>query len=637
MNKGSKEVMERQRLLASAALFRGLYDNKRDIYSVLSEFIKESIAINGAQVFDVTECAKFLAEDFGFEIPEAVIKTCIRKRLKDHAKLDKGKFTLISEIEKNPELEATLKEKKTNQQIATEALITHANEAIKNFNEKETLISDFYLYLLDEQTNTKYRNTISKFIILNSANVDLNKIFAEIKEGLILYHGIKYSPEASSGSSWQEDLTLFLDTEILFRAMGLGGDLHLKLFKDFHQLVKDVNRSSKNGKIELRYFNDSLDEVHNYFHVAEKIVDKRISPDPSKDAMRNIVNGCKYPSDVIEKKTRFLDSLATNQITPWREQNYYDPPIYSMESAELLKDLTEKTSWEEDKIASTLKQFTKINFLRKGQNNQGLKKAKAILVSEKAVIRTLAFSPNFYTAGGIPFATDLEFLTERLWIDLNRGFGNGLKAPASFDMVVRAQMILSAQAGNKVAEQYEKLKNDVNDKKITAGAASNLLEELREKAVKPEDIRPETVEETLNFLSIDFIEHAVREATLLKIKAEDGENHRNRLLNIMKSDKRNIASLKKIEITKKYNRKLLFQAITYAAITTAIFVIIATILISSSDTPLSLFWGLLSFLGILTPLTFWKKLKEKTFKPIINEYRSTLKNEFKAVNKKYSF
>ncbi|WP_439840062.1 hypothetical protein [Aeromonas caviae] len=74
--------MEDHRLLASAALFRQLHENKKDIYDVLTQFIRASISWSASWSFNVTECSSSLEHYFGFKIPDAVIKSCLKNRLK---------------------------------------------------------------------------------------------------------------------------------------------------------------------------------------------------------------------------------------------------------------------------------------------------------------------------------------------------------------------------------------------------------------------------------------------------------------------------------------------------------------------------------------------------------------------------
>ena len=99
--------MKDTRLLASAALFRELYDNDKDIYDVISEFIRASILLNSNWSFNATECAHDLETTFGFQIPDAVINTCLRNRLKKNGELslEKGMYSVTDKLDRGKSIQ----------------------------------------------------------------------------------------------------------------------------------------------------------------------------------------------------------------------------------------------------------------------------------------------------------------------------------------------------------------------------------------------------------------------------------------------------------------------------------------------------------------------------------------------------
>ncbi len=117
--------MKDQRLLASAALFRELYDNNKDIYDVISEFIRASILLNSTWSFDATKCTQDLETTFGFQIPDAVIKTCLKNRLKrlGEIELENGVYAVTNKLDRSKsiqnEFDATKNEYKEGGQILT--------------------------------------------------------------------------------------------------------------------------------------------------------------------------------------------------------------------------------------------------------------------------------------------------------------------------------------------------------------------------------------------------------------------------------------------------------------------------------------------------------------------------------------
>ncbi|KJH84225.1 hypothetical protein [Stutzerimonas stutzeri] len=522
--------MEDRRLLASAALFRQLHDNKKDVYDVLAEFIRSSISWSSLWSFNVTECSGILEENFGFKIPDAVIRTCLKKRLKraGEISLSQGIYTTTEQFVRAD----SLKDDYTGIQSEQRYIINTLTEYVEKVtsrklsgSDREQLSADFHSYFLGGLKPCENSLLISEFIVKYSCDVEFTEKLNRVEEGLILYGGICHSSSLANHEPWRNNFTIYLDTEVLFFSQGFNGTLHKNIFDDFHALIREINaRTSHGAKIELRYFDETKREVEDFFYAAEKIVEQHQEPDPSKPAMINITNGCSSSADVLLKKAKFYQDLRRLRIQEEISQNYYDPPTYVVDDMGTFKLLqAEHPDLDQDKIPSVLRLFTKINYLRRGVSHQGLEQSAAILVSGKYITRVLAFSKAILQEPKqIPFATDLDYLTERLWFKLNKGFGNG-KLPSTFDVVARAQVILSTQAGSKVAEDYKSLLNQMESGLMSNDSAGYLLSELRSRTTKPEDFHSDNVEEVAAFLRSEFIEDALRQKAVLERKAEEGE------------------------------------------------------------------------------------------------------------------
>lgn len=532
-----EKYMEDRRLLASAALFRQLHENKKDVYDVLAQFIRSSISWSSSWSFNVTECSAILEQYFGFKIPDAVIRTCLKKRLKraGELSLDKGVYATTEMFVRAD----SLKEDYTSIQSEQRYIISTLTEHVEKVTARELsesarsqLSADFHSYFLGGLKPCENSLLISEFIVKYSSDTEFTEKLNRVEEGLILYGGICHSSSLANHEPWRNNFTIYLDTEVLFFSQGFNGTLHKSIFDDFHALVKEINtRTSHGAKIELRYFDEAKREVEDFFYAAEKIVEQRQEPDPSKPAMVNITNGCSNSGDVLLKKAKFFEALRRLRIQEEDTQNYYDPPTYVVDDIGTLQLLqAEHPDLDQDKIPSVLRLFTKINYLRRGSSHQGLEQSAAILVSGKYITRVLAFSKAvLQEPKQIPFATDLDYLTERLWFKLNKGFGDG-KLPSTFDVVARAQVILSTQAGSKVAEDYKSLRSQIKSGSMSNDSAGYLLSELRSRTTKPEDFQPDNVEEVAAFLRSEFIEDALRQKAVLQRKAEEGELSRSQVI-----------------------------------------------------------------------------------------------------------
>lgn len=304
--------MKENKLLASVALFRELYDSDKDIYDVIGELLKAAIVFEKKWSFNTTEATQLLDTTFGFIIPEAVVRTTLRNRLKKQANIlsfQDGIYSLVSEeIKKSQPLALEIEVTRTAQSKIIDNLFLYIKKRSTyeiNEQEESKIMDDFSAYLLNNKVSAKYSNLISSYIIETQSETGFTKSLNAVREGFVLYEGIGYSSNLNDLGKWNTVLTIYLDTEHLFNATGYSGTLHKQLFDDFHGLVNEINQSGKN-LISLKYFEECGDEVDNFFHVAELIINGKLSLDPSKKAMQNVLNGAKQEAILLQLKRAFI-------------------------------------------------------------------------------------------------------------------------------------------------------------------------------------------------------------------------------------------------------------------------------------------------------------------------------------------
>ncbi|WP_249683041.1 hypothetical protein [Pseudomonas syringae] len=514
--------MEDQRLLASVALFRSLYDNQKDSYDVLADFIRAAINIKSLWTFTVDDCSKVLKDNFGFKIPTAVLKSCLKRRLKDEVELSHGRYGITSKFEKSEKLEDEIRlaqEEQDNIILELIDFVSDSKEKPLTFENENKLRDDFRQFFLGGAKPGVYHVDIGKFILSKSRDLSFTKKLNHLEEGVILYQGIEYSPDIGTINSWRSDYSIYLDTEILFWANGYDGALFESLFKEFIELVKEINLKASNGaKIHIKYFPETKQEVDSIFIAAEHLFKERRYTDPSRTAMQHLLSGCKSRSDIVAKRGMFYSLLDRCSIVQESDLDYYSCPEFNCESRETLEVLTSEFSEVAgDKIANALKLFTKINHLRGGVSNKGLEHSKAILVSGKNLYRNLAWHSQVMTIeGAIPFSTDLDYLTERFWFKLGKGFGGNTKSLVSFDVVARAQIILSIQVSTKVSGEFKELIKQVESGQMQTNDANFIIADLKSKTARPEDLSADSIEQLSEFLDVDSIEAGIRARQLLE-------------------------------------------------------------------------------------------------------------------------
>jgi len=290
--------MKENNLLASVALFSELYNNESytSVADILGEFIKGVVITENKWTINSTELTHLLEKVYEFKIPESVVRTTVRNRLKDIVTTVNGHYIFDNKIatgfEKiSEEYNSILKIQKNIVEGLIKFIETKEIEPISE-NERNLITENFNKYLLDNGVSDKYSKLISAFVIKNQNNQIFTDNLNLIREGVILYQGIRYTADINELGKWNTELTIFLSTEHLFNSLGFNGILFQQIFDDFYKLVYEINLSNKNkyGEklIQLKYLDETKDEVNAFFQTAELIHKGTFALDPSKPAMKSI-------------------------------------------------------------------------------------------------------------------------------------------------------------------------------------------------------------------------------------------------------------------------------------------------------------------------------------------------------------
>ncbi len=617
-------MTEQSKLLASIALFSELCDTNTNLKDILNEFIKALFTYEKIYSLNSLEAVILLKKHFEFDIPEAVVRTCLNSmKAKNYLERNDGTYSLTSTINNGNDLISKLEESHKNQLSVEELLIDYAQKfENRKFNqaEKDRIKQEFFQYLLENKGNDTYSTIISSFIILKSKDIEFIKKLNQLKEGLVLILGIKYTNDFSSIGTWSEHICIYLDQEHLFNSFGLNGEVYQRLFNDFYSLVREINIKSKKeikkDLISLLYFDDTKKEIDYFFHNAEKIVLRESNYSPENLAMESICKGCFSATDVIRKKTEFYSKLNTLGIKKVEEQDYYSHIEFNIVDVEIIEKF--KSRYSEEVIEKALKSFTKINFLRKGINATSFEKCKHITLTGK--VASLVISKDLevkHQSSDIPFVTDIEFLTNRIWFKLNKGFSKESKLPASLDVLIKAQIIISSQISKTIDTKYDKLTKEFSEHKLSKEDAQSYYFDLRERAKKPEEITLNNLKESIEFIFENDLDKHLREKSLLQEKIMAGESAQKELRNI----RFNIIKTKK----DKWKGFIRFLGILIYLILILIGLMIPYFIYlglakykSESDTNLSIFSTII-FL-IIELLALWKFIK-----PLIKMINKNLK------------
>lgn len=495
-------------LLASFATIKSLSDERKyhSPYQILGEFIRFIITSEHIYAFSAAEMKNHLRLQFGFEIPEAVVKTAARKMA--GVSLDNSLFSVaISEIG----MDSLFEEKKREADDTNSYIITALAEYIKKRTGEsavwvDTLTQELIGFLVDDQLDTtgKYLDYIGEFILKNEHDSRIQEGLDRIREGSILYIGLNHN--IGETGSITKPLTLFLGTEILFSLFGYNGEIYKQLAEDFYNLVRVANANGQK-KIVLYYFQETKREIDDFFLTAVDIVEGKRPQLVDKPAMIAITNGCVTASDVAVKKADFYYFLKFScGITEDPCPDYYDESLFesNLESFDYLDDEDKKSKRE-----IGIKFVSHINKLRRGQRFSNdidseallVTNAKAtLLISKEQTERIQVEEQLDFVAN---FAVTLDRITSLLWYKLGNGFGEK-EYPASISSLLKARVVLSASIAKNADIAFFDTKRKYEAGTITEDQLAARIIMLRNKPKLPEELQGDDIDTVMDF-SPDFL------------------------------------------------------------------------------------------------------------------------------------
>lgn len=506
-----KDCNEQTKCLASLAVFRELYNKQKDVYGVISEFLNEIIASSGKFQFSLTEITFFLNDIYDFSIPEAVVRTALGRL--EYLKKEQGVYVVLElpDSIKNqiPDLQ---KEIRTNNDIIIDSLFSFIEAEKKvslNDKERAAIVHSLCSFLLDDSNGELYAEYISAFIVQNKNDLQFRTIINKIREGVILYSGLKYSSNLNDLGSWKTELTIYIDTEILFHFAGFNGELYKTLFNDFFSYVKEINSKSAKKLIKLKYFSEVKAEIEGFFTKAKYILEGKEKPNVKGTAMNSIIDGCIDPSDVQDKKSDFYLLLQTNGIQEEDSAGYYNADNFQYNIIDQ-KTIDILSNEIEIDVSEHLQYLNFISIIRKEAHSNNFDNIGCILLTGNSKTIKIAWHELVKPDGCVPLATTLGFLTNKFWFKLNKGFGNG-SFPKSFDIITKAQIMLATELNDSLGEKYEELQVQFKNGKLTEEQAKARIVNLRQQVRKPEDIDQDDVLSILDVISEDTLEQFIQE------------------------------------------------------------------------------------------------------------------------------
>lgn len=539
-----------KRMIASLALFRNLYNEGRsDVMTILCEFVKNVVFSKHLTGFTATQIKNELKQEYEFYIPEYVVESVIRKFCrKDNAKYYPNEDSISQQVSS----EQIERIERSHEIIHTQLVGFVEKKISKTLSEeeREKLFQSFCSFIIEE-SDVEYSPYISTFILEAQTNAELSTLIQTIKEGVVLYTGIQYNDTINEIGSWKDEFTIYAEQEILFHLAGLNGTLYQQLYSDFAELIKEVNHKAGKQLIKVKYFDSVKNEIEKFFNVAERIVDGKETLDCSNIAMASLVQGCDHKSDIVAKKVAFYKLLKDNKIDE-ESKNLFseDASKYNIFYQENITKLSEDLPNRD--IEWSLRLLNYISLIRRGTMS-GFEKSKCILLTGNSTTIAVAFHSNIKLNGEVPLATTLDYMTNKLWFKMNKGFGQNAY-PKSFDIVTKAQIVLSTQVAGSVAQEFEKIKQEIATKSKSEDVIVAELAELKSRVRKPEDVHKSEIDEILSTIAMADTERYLREREIERANAQQQKEENQRLQNEIEEKKDII--LQKEETNQYYKSQL---------------------------------------------------------------------------------
>ena len=492
---------------AAIAVIGDLYESGKDVYDVLAAYLQVVISSEKLNNFTSAEITDRINKTNSFRVSESIVKTALRRL---GLRRDHGIYSVDDAVLNKIDTKELMIQTQQNK-VVVEKLYTYIEKELGNplkEDEKQLIQDQFYSFLMNPEHEDSYSIMISKFIMESSLDEKVYTAILRIKEGLLVYEGISFSPEYGQSGNWDFRLNVFLELEIIFFFAGYNGEIHKEIYGQLLDYIKEINSlpGARNGKwINLYYTKYVKEEIENYFSTAEMVFEKHEIVDPSKKAMLYILNGVGSKRDIQIKKVQLYNWLSQNGIKEYtidffseenQKYNSISPETYKNNCEQITSDRADR---DDEYVIKCTDKINQINIIRRNRNRT-LKEAGSVLLTANGTILKCAYMENAYTEGEAPKAVDLDYLMNRFWYKLNKGLGQA-GGPKTIDIISRARMVLASMTVTKISQTYEEIKKKYAEGEITDDEVAGIISELRKVAKNPEDITVDQIDEQISFLS----------------------------------------------------------------------------------------------------------------------------------------
>lgn len=538
--------------LASLAVFSEMSSKGQDVFQIVSHFIAYTIKAKSLHSFNEAQITLEVNRLFDFELPIGVINTALH-RIKGIIR-NQGNYIIDKHFDiETEDIDQSLTANHKNHQQLVNRLIQFIENHKKinlDENQKDDVLKCFSNYLQDDLALNNYSDLISAFILANTKDNEFNNQLNSIREGFIVYTGIRHTSDASLLNAKIRNCSIYIDSEILFHATGLHGELYRKIFNEFNTLINKAR--GKGSTINLYFGTEAKKEVDSVFEHARQLV-SRPQAGFRKTALTSILNGSSNITDITRKRVEFYGELQRLGIHEDPYNSYFSPENEKYNIADAATIDKVHTELEEQEletpksngkyrskpeIEDALIAISKIITLRKGRFQGDYFESGYLLVTGKSKVMLVDRTKTILNMSGTHCALDLFRITSILWCKLSIGFASP-SLPTSLQVVTRAQVLFSRRVSDKITQEYEKLQGQVKIGKLRIIDASVMISELRLISKSAEDFDEISYASALELLSEDDYQYHIKEHALLLSELDQAKREKIELTQTILQDKIN--------------------------------------------------------------------------------------------------
>lgn len=492
-------ISDKRKCMASLVTFRNMY-NKADIYDVIAELALQTIVEKGVSTSRIDQFCSLFRDETGIETPFSIIETSL-KRL-SYVQIDHKLITVTDKLTKDvcETVKQNVYEQEQKNNALFESLKVHVEKELDRQltpDEDKSLINTLCSHIVDESYPGPFVENVCSFILKNQDNREFMEYLNLLREGTIIFVGYTYTAQDGYFDKIDNVIHIYCETEILFHMAGYNRPLYKTLFDEFYNQVEAINKKKRNPIIRLYYFEETEVEIDNYFKTACNIVERNQIPDPTKQAMVSICEGCTEAYQVKEKQAEFKRLLKEHHISLDSQNSYNDVGNYELtiEHGKFL-DIEDAS---EDKINEKLKFLNNINVKRDGRPQRVFRNVGHILLSGNSLTFRIAFDEAVRQKGSLPLVFSLSSLTNRFWLALNKGLVPDMKL-SNFNMVAKSRVALANRLNVAVTKIYKELEIEMASGKMSMEQVRDNLAELRRDCKSPDQINEDEVDNCLSII-----------------------------------------------------------------------------------------------------------------------------------------